>query len=1040
MESDVSIESKMESEGYMYGETYLNSLSYSQQSTCGSLKGFIPSQSLTLTTSFNQGSGSEVKFNGGNFTGQPAVVSSFGDFADENCVVSNQKTATVLPQNMNDSYNSIEKDLSCLENSEDVMLGSAQTNNNSTNIKTDDECLNKPVGDDKDIIVQETDVGKNVLDESLGNKSANITLKIKCDSRGKESPEKTKKSAKKFHKSKRKTTKEKEEKSSKSSPSLLHLYPSKKEKSESENMENSTDQVCKSQSRRYFNSNHFSEVFAGFHEFQKLGKYCDVRLCMEDGNILAHSIILISANSYFHKLYKSLPKIYSHIEPIKSLMISDIPHWAMDKIVAYLYTGETEIEESLAGEFIKYCSDVGIFGLEWKDVAIPLSDDVDMVKDGSKSDSKVKLVKSKINGLKTGEKLKVNAEKSRKRKTSDSKHLERKPKKIKLTLSSKMKTVDDDNVTVKVEQSDDNGSNDISNYQVKEDSGIHCDNFLSDNDVRAIDNNDGIENVPDDKEDMDASGDDTDSYFEVNVEDLDDRTEKVEDNVGEKTKYLVDMNLETINCDGGPCDKCGRSFVFQYELTAHKSKCTGKNNRQRKKCVTCNMNFDSTEDYLNHRSTDKICIALRQEKLTLRKQKRFEMRRKFACCVCPRRFRRNADKIEHEFSAHEIKYDKEQWPDLFCEFCNYWTMNPWKLHQHKQVSCSKGQEQICDMCGNTYKNEKTLKKHKELMHIDIQPMLTCEECGKSLKGKKGLQHHIRLQHRKENLHNYHMCHICSQTYRTDNDLTFHLYKAHDQPLPEGYIVYRCDMCDYVHNNRRFYERHMFLHEDKREWLCVMCSKAFKTKNSLHTHMTVHTSQRLPCPFDDCTYKALKNCHLKNHIENQHTQKGEKREKCHLCDYSTFFKGNLLKHQRSVHKLEVVTRHSVEMKAKYKNLKSGQILGSENDTSICNTSTSAVPCSSREVTCDNMSTVSIPQNDLPYTATTSLNTADILDSTCTSIFQNKTISIPTQQVVEPLIYTANHSPLFTRQANYQTMNNTTPFDISSYYSSSTMPQM
>ena len=52
----------------------------------------------------------------------------------------------------------------------------------------------------------------------------------------------------------------------------------------------------------------------------------------------------------------------------------------------------------------------------------------------------------------------------------------------------------------------------------------------------------------------------------------------------------------------------------------------------------------------------------------------------------------------------------------------------------------------------------------------------------------------------------------------------------------------------------------------------------------------------------------------------------KNEKCHLCSYSTFFKGNLLKHLRTVHQLEVVTRYSVQMKAKYKNMKTGDIVG------------------------------------------------------------------------------------------------------------------
>lgn len=323
------------------------------------------------------------------------------------------------------------------------------------------------------------------------------------------------------------------------------------------------------------------------------------------------------------------------------------------------------------------------------------------------------------------------------------------------------------------------------------------------------------------------------------------------------------------------------------------------------------------------------------------------------------------------------------------------------------------------------------------MHTDVQPMLTCEECGKTLKGKKGLKHHIRLRHRGENLHNLMMCHICSQTYRTSSDLTFHLYRVHEQPLPEGFHVFRCSKCDYCHNNKRFYEKHMFLHEDKREWHCEICSKAFKTKNSLNTHMIVHTSSRIPCPFDDCTYKALKNCHLKNHIENQHTQKGEKHEKCHLCDYATFFRGNLIKHQRSVHKLEVVTRHSVEMKARYKNLKSGQIVGIEKTPG-----TEKSSCRSRssegEYHASSFATGS--SRDLLYPVSSSSENSIVENQ---HHFQDKNVPMPSSQnVTDSFMYTLVNTPIMSQHSNFPlntSMYRMPPADFSVYSQNSSMEQ-
>lgn len=165
--------------------------------------------------------------------------------------------------------------------------------------------------------------------------------------------------------------------------------------------------------------------------------------------------------------------------------------------------------------------------------------------------------------------------------------------------------------------------------------------------------------------------------------------------------------------------------------------------------------------------------------------------------------------------------------------------------------------------------------------------------------------------------------------------------------------------------------------------------------------------------------------------------GEKREKCHLCDYSTFFKGNLIKHQRSVHKLEVVTRHSVEMKAKYKNLKSGHIVGFEQDVQSCNTA--SVSCNPREITGDEFNAVSIPQHNLVYPAASSSSSDNSIIDNQTHF--EKTITVAPQNLVDPLAYTASNVPMLTRNGNFTTtMYGIPPLDFSTYNTGSSMHQM
>lgn len=47
--------------------------------------------------------------------------------------------------------------------------------------------------------------------------------------------------------------------------------------------------------------------------------------------------------------------------------------------------------------------------------------------------------------------------------------------------------------------------------------------------------------------------------------------------------------------------------------------------------------------------------------------------------------------------------------------------------------------------------------------------------------------------------------------------------------------------------------------------------------------------------------------------------------CSLCQYKTGLRGNLDKHIRTVHQLDVVTKHTVHLKMKFKGRQSGDIL-------------------------------------------------------------------------------------------------------------------
>lgn len=458
---------------------------------------------------------------------------------------------------------------------------------------------------------------------------------------------------------------------------------------------------------------HFVEIFKNLYKLQKNGSYCDVKICAIDGHVLAHSVVIIAASPFLHKKFKQISNTKTDRKNIKDMIFQNIPVWALEKIVAFLYTGSLEVVEKDTIELSKHCKALGLNEVHKKLTSKSCSSDLEAAGNVAKVRSGKSVKKSSQNDFEVNENIEFVNGKNRKRKLKAEKIAENTAK---LSKRSNELVKGEKNTIVKVQRSETTSElvdNIQTTHKEKSVADVPCNSYNE----KKVKLDKGVDEEW--RAEYNESGDDTDSYYEdeslnieknkfknknpkIKVKPAQKKTKKTKAKCGNKKiapgnkkTVIEDRNIVeneekiftaseeendiiTVESDeklpvmieagnGGECDKCGKNFYFQYELTGHKNRCTGKNNRQRRKCVTCHMSFDSTEEYLDHRNSDERCIALRQEKLVLRKQKRFEMRRKFCCCVCPRKFRRLADQIEHEFLAHEIQYDKEKWPDLYCE-------------------------------------------------------------------------------------------------------------------------------------------------------------------------------------------------------------------------------------------------------------------------------------------------------------------------------------------------------------------------------------
>ena len=90
-----------------------------------------------------------------------------------------------------------------------------------------------------------------------------------------------------------------------------------------------------------------------------------------------------------------------------------------------------------------------------------------------------------------------------------------------------------------------------------------------------------------------------------------------------------------------------------------------------------------------------------------------------------------------------------------------------------------------------------------------------------------------------------------------------------------------------------------IHNTEMSFICPICSKAFRRKKNLSSHMKTHKKyedRRHECEFCDKKFhhRATLNIHLRTHT-------GEKPYKCDECDYACTIYGNLTKHKNNKHK-------------------------------------------------------------------------------------------------------------------------------------------
>ena len=268
-----------------------------------------------------------------------------------------------------------------------------------------------------------------------------------------------------------------------------------------------------------------------------------------------------------------------------------------------------------------------------------------------------------------------------------------------------------------------------------------------------------------------------------------------------------------------------------------------------------------------------------------------------------------------------------------CQICEQKCDNMLKLQRHMKW-CEKQKEENCKICGKMFSNERTMRNHFRIVHVEKKleesssalnkdnnkntkellcmfppnPRTKCNDCGKLFTSKDSLKIHSFLHMSKKPA----ITNTSSITNFEDNETIKIKTEPDFPPFPDDFSM--DDFDNYVSNCKKkntvkdIQETAIIknLVKDKSMFMCEICLKICTSRAELLVHeQEDHTKKVYPCEFCPQIFNLYD--HWTEHIDVNHKDKP-----CNLCGKVFQDMNSFTKHQRHIHKVLGASRDNKEV--------------------------------------------------------------------------------------------------------------------------------